>query len=149
MRLFLQSDLTLVAKKAKVELDVLQQLQIKVSKILKRIELYREELAFYKMNELVYRLITDFNYLEICAAMPGGNQRKANIEMFIEKAVEFETTSYHGLFQFIRYIEKLEKYEIDYGEANVSNENLNTVTLMTIHKSKGLEFPVEIGRAHV
>ena len=66
----------------------------------------------------------------------------ANIDMLIEKAVNFESTSYHGLFQFVRYIEKLEKYEVDYGEAATLDENANVVRIMTIHKSKGLEFPI-------
>ena len=76
------------------------------------------------------------------SAMPGGIQRKANIDMLMEKAKAFESTSYKGLFHFVRYMEQLQKYEVDYGEANVEEEQADTVRLMTIHKSKGLEFPV-------
>ena len=74
--------------------------------------------------------------------MPGGAQREANIEMLCEKARAFEATSYKGLFHFVRYIEELKKYHVDYGEANVEDEQSDTVRVMTIHKSKGLEFPV-------
>ena len=76
------------------------------------------------------------------AAMPGGEQRKANLEMLVEKAMEYESTSYRGLFNFIRYLEQLQKYQVDFGEVNIAGENENTVRIMSIHKSKGLEFPV-------
>ena len=72
----------------------------------------------------------------------GGVQRRANLEMLVEKAVEFEATSYRGLFNFIRYIEQLQKYEVDFGEVNIYGESADTVRIMSIHKSKGLEFPV-------
>ena len=62
--------------------------------------------------------------------------------MLVEKAVEFEATSYRGLFNFIRYIEQLQKYEVDFGEVNIYGESADTVRIMSIHKSKGLEFPV-------
>ena len=62
----------------------------------------------------------------------------------MEKAIAFEATSYKGLFNFVRYIEQLRKYDIDYGEANIADEQADTVRLMSIHKSKGLEFPIVI-----
>ena len=62
--------------------------------------------------------------------------------MLIEQAIHYEDTSYKGLFHFVRYIEKLRKYDVDYGEADIINENENAVRIMSIHKSKGLEFPV-------
>ena len=74
--------------------------------------------------------------------MPSGRQRIANIEMLKQKAMDYESGSYKGLFNFVRYIEKMNKYNIDMGEASLLSENDNTVKVMTIHKSKGLEFPV-------
>lgn len=62
--------------------------------------------------------------------------------MLIEKACAFEGTSYKGLFNFVRYIEQLKKYNVDYGEAGIMDEQADTVRLMSIHKSKGLEFPI-------
>ena len=62
--------------------------------------------------------------------------------MLVEKAIAYEATSYRGLYHFVRYIENLKKYEVDYGEANIGSESDNTVRIMSIHKSKGLEFPV-------
>jgi ATP-dependent helicase/nuclease subunit A len=75
-------------------------------------------------------------------ALPGGEQRKANLDMLVKRAIRFESTSYSGLFHFIRYIEKLHKYDVDFGEAAISSQDGNTVRIMSIHKSKGLEFPV-------
>jgi len=74
--------------------------------------------------------------------MPAGDKRKANLDMLIVRAIKFEETSYSGLFHFIRYIEKLDKYNIDYGEAKIVGKDNNTVKIMSIHKSKGLEFPI-------
>ena len=76
------------------------------------------------------------------SAMAAGETRRANLDMLVEKAVEYENTSYKGLFHFIRYIENLKKYHSDFGEASVVGEEENTVRIMSIHKSKGLEFPV-------
>ena len=76
------------------------------------------------------------------SAMEGGVQRAANVEMLVEKAKAFEGTSYKGLFHFVRYIEQLKKYDVDYGEAGIMDEQADTVRIMSIHKSKGLEFPV-------
>ena len=56
--------------------------------------------------------------------------------------MEYEKTSYRGLFNFVRYIEKLQKYEVDFGEVNLADAGNGVVQIMTIHKSKGLEFPI-------
>ena len=102
----------------------------------------REIVSYTPMHELLFRILSDTGYGDYVAAMPGGAQREANIEMLCEKARAFEATSYKGLFHFVRYIEELKKYHVDYGEANVEDEQSDTVRVMTIHKSKGLEFPV-------
>lgn len=62
--------------------------------------------------------------------------------MLVEKAMDYEKTSYRGLFNFVRYIESLQKYEVDFGEVNLSGAGSGSVQIMTVHKSKGLEFPV-------
>lgn len=62
--------------------------------------------------------------------------------MLVEKAIAYENTSYKGLFHFVRYIDELQKYDVDFGEADLIGENENVVRIMSIHKSKGLEFPV-------
>ncbi|NCB92637.1 MAG: helicase-exonuclease AddAB subunit AddA [Clostridia bacterium] len=105
-------------------------------------ELIRERVPYTPIHELIQLILQMTDYDTYAAAMPGGIQRKANLEMLVEKAMEFESTSYRGLFNFIRYIEQLQKYQVDFGEVSISGENEDTVRIMSIHKSKGLEFPI-------
>ena len=114
----------------------------KLTLFFERLESYRECLAYTPIHELIWLVIRDTGYYDYVTAMPAGDRRKANIDMLIERAVQYEATSYHGLFQFVRYIEKLHKYDIDFGEAVTVGEGENTVRIMSIHKSKGLEFPI-------
>lgn len=122
--------------------DTSKRLQEKVCQFLERLEKYRNMVAYKPVHELLQTILTDYQYFLYVAAMPSGEQRKANVEMLLEKAVAFEQTSYHGLFHFIRYMEQMEKYDIDYGEAGTSEEEADVVRIMSIHKSKGLEFPI-------
>ncbi len=117
-------------------------LRKKAADTLKRIEGNRESAIVLSIYELMAQLFSQSFYLEYVSALPGGEQKKANVEMLLEKAIEFEKTSFQGLFQFVRYIERMEKYSIDSGEANILDERADTVRIMTIHKSKGLEFPI-------
>lgn len=94
------------------------------------------------IHQLIHLILRETGYGLYARAMPGGEQRQANLEMLEEKAMEFEETSYRGLFNFIRYIENLQKYQVDFGEVSTIGENEDTVRIMSIHKSKGLEFPV-------
>ena len=109
---------------------------------LEKLEYFREMVPYTAIHELLWRIIEDTGYGLYIASMPGGAQREANVEMLVEKASAFEGTSYKGLFNFVRYIEQLKKYDVDYGEANIADEQSDTVRIMTIHKSKGLEFPI-------
>ena len=119
-----------------------EELRNKLENCLSVMEKIREIVPYTPMHELLQRVLDDTGYEMYMSAMPGGIQRKANIDMLMERAKAFESTSYKGLFHFVRYMEQLQKYEVDYGEANVEEEQADTVRLMTIHKSKGLEFPV-------
>lgn len=94
------------------------------------------------IHELIQKILQLSGYGNYAAALPAGERRAANLAMLVEKAVDYEKTSYRGLFHFLRYIDKLQKYEVDFGEADTTGENANVVRVMTIHKSKGLEFPV-------
>lgn len=110
--------------------------------IRKQIERFRELSDYMGIYELLSTIMREYHYLEHVAALPDGEQRKANVEMLMQKAVSFEQTSYHGLYSFIHYMEKLQKYDVDYGEADITEETADAVRIMTIHKSKGLEFPI-------
>jgi ATP-dependent helicase/nuclease subunit A len=114
----------------------------KLSVFFERLKNYRDCLAYTSIHELIWFILQDTGYYNYVSAMPAGDRRRANIDMLIERAVQYEATSYHGLFQFVRYIEKLHKYDIDFGEAVTVGEGENTVRIMSIHKSKGLEFPI-------
>lgn len=120
-----------------------------VPEIRKKLDLFlcqyekiRECVPYTPIHELILLILRATGYGECAAAMPGGGQRSANLEMLVEKAMEFEKTSYRGLFNFIRYMEQLQKYQVDFGEVSLVGENEDTVRIMSIHKSKGLEFPV-------
>ena len=118
---------------------------------------HRKLLKFYKKNkqlrqlvpdtpihELIEIILRETGYGHYVAAMPAGNRRTANLNMLLEKAAAYEKTSYKGLFHFVRYIDELQKYDVDFGEADMVGENEDVVRIMSIHKSKGLEFPIVI-----
>lgn len=94
------------------------------------------------IHELLEMILRETGYGNYAAAMPAGKRREANLHMLVERAIAYERTSYRGLFHFVRYIDKLQKYEVDFGEADMISENADVVRIMSIHKSKGLEFPV-------
>ncbi len=121
-----------------------QTLRQKASDFLEKLDCYRSCTVYLPIRELLEKLIRDSGYLTFVSALPMGGRRRANVEMLLTKASDFEKISYRGLFHFIRYMEQLEKYDMDYGEAELLDENADVVRIMSIHKSKGLEFPVTI-----
>lgn len=102
----------------------------------------RDMAVYTPVHELILFILKETGYGSYARALPGGEQRYANLSMLVEKAMDYEKTSYRGLFNFVRYIEQLQAYEVDYGEVNVAGASGSAVEIMTIHKSKGLEFPV-------
>ena len=113
-----------------------------LKKLAGQVDLLRIESTYRPIHELIYRVFQITGYYDYVSAMPAGKTRQANLDMLVEKAAAYEKTSYKGLFHFIRYIENLKKYNTDFGEASIIGEDDNTVRIMSIHKSKGLEFPV-------
>lgn len=107
-----------------------------------QIDRYRELAACMSMHELLWQILTETGYLDRVQALPSGRQRLANMEMLLQKAQDYEKISYHGLFHFIRYIERLQKYQVDFGEADISGKGSEAVRIMSTHHSKGLEFPI-------
>ena len=118
------------------------ELRAKAQTFLALLERFRNYAVYLPIHELIREFLEQTGYLYTASALPGGEQRRANLEMLLSKAESFEKTSYFGLFHFIRYMEQVEKYDIDYGEASLQDENADTVRIMSIHRSKGLEFPV-------
>ena len=117
-------------------------LRCRLREFLEKLGRYREMTVYMPVHELLQTIIREYAYLPYVLAKPGGSRRRANTEMLLVKAADYEKTSYYGLYHFLRYIEQLEKYDVDYGEANLQDENADVVRIMSIHKSKGLEFPV-------
>lgn len=107
-----------------------------------RLKGYRFKAQYLSIHELITFLLEDTGYGDYLSVLPGGRQRSANTRMLVERAIAFESTSYRGLFHFVRYMEQLQSYKEDLGEASISGENAHAVRIMSIHKSKGLEFPV-------
>lgn len=116
----------------------------KCSEFLKKLLNYRDKAEICTIREVVSVIIYDSGYYDYVGAMRGGESRKANLDMLVQKAGEFERTSYSGVFNFLRYIDKLQKYDVDYGVDNTAESAENAVRIMSIHKSKGLEFPIVI-----
>lgn len=114
----------------------------KIIAILDLISRFRDQVPCTPIHEIICDLLRETKYRSIVGAMSDGQQRAANIDVLLEKALAFEHTSFQGLFHFVKYIEQLEKFDVDYGEANILDEKSDTVRMMTIHKSKGLEFPI-------
>ncbi len=119
-----------------------EDLKRKLKAFLDVLHILRSMVKYTPIHELIQEILDMTGYAYYVMAMPGGDRRKANIDMLVSQAVSFEKGSYSGLFHFIRYIEKLQKYDVDYAEAAVSGEQEDIVRIMSIHKSKGLEFPV-------
>ncbi len=119
-----------------------EELRAKLEQFMAQLREYRYIVNHTPIHELIQLVLDRTGYYYYVSAMPAGDQRRANVDMLISQAVRFEKGSYSGLFHFIRYIERLHKYEVDFGEASTSGEKDDTVRIMSIHKSKGLEFPV-------
>lgn len=113
----------------------------KLEKFLRLLQKFRKKISYTPIHELLYQVLEETGYQAYVYALPGGEVKKANLDMLVEKAVAYESTSYRGLFHFIRYMDQLQKYEVDFPLAE-GEEAEDVVQVMSIHKSKGLEFPV-------
>lgn len=132
------------AGEGKVPLEAAASIRRKLQRLEELLKDLRARSRFLPVHELLYHVYRESGYYDYVSAMPGGAVRRANLDMLVEKAIAYEATSYKGLFHFVRYIEKLKKYDTDFGEAQGSGGSQETVRIMSIHKSKGLEFPVVI-----
>ena len=94
------------------------------------------------IEELIREIYDRTGYAFYMMAMPGGEVRKANLERLIQYAKDFRHTSYRGLFHFIRYVDQLKEAKEDVGEAVLPGNVIQSVRIMSIHKSKGLEYPI-------
>jgi len=114
----------------------------KCSSFIQFITRLRAKVIYTPINELLEEIIEETGYMYHVASLPYGDRRKSNVYMLIEKAKQYESGSFKGLYHFIRYINEIQSYEVDYGEASMVDEQADVVRIMSIHKSKGLEFPI-------
>ncbi|PRR81572.1 helicase-exonuclease AddAB subunit AddA [Clostridium vincentii] len=114
----------------------------KCNSFLENLKLWRERAIFTPIDEFIWYLYTDTAYYGYVGAMPNGILRQANLRILFQRAKQYEETSFKGLFNFINFINKLRKSSGDMGSAKILGENEDVVRIMSIHKSKGLEFPV-------
>ena len=114
----------------------------RLSSFLAKYEMWRTESGYLGIISFLETVLDESGLYHMIEAMPQGQQRKANLDFLKNLAVTFSNGSYSGLFHFIRYIEEMQKNEMDFGQAQTPDKEQNAVQLMTIHKSKGLEFPV-------
>lgn len=117
-------------------------LKEKIQAFLGMLNRFREKMTYVPVAEMIEDIYRETKIDHILMAMKNGIQRKANLDLLMELAREFDSTSYKGLYQFVRYISGIKKRDEDLGEANLLGNRDNVVRIMTIHKSKGLEFPV-------
>lgn len=122
--------------------DIPASLRQKAAVFLDKIDRYRALAVYTSVHELLQIILRESGYLSYVAVRPEGSRRRANVEMLLVKAADYEKTGYLGLYHFLRYMEQLEKYEVDYGEAKMQDENADVVRIMSVHKSKGLQFPI-------
>ncbi|MGV8149494.1 MAG: helicase-exonuclease AddAB subunit AddA [Alkaliphilus sp.] len=117
-------------------------LKDKTTRFLNKLNKWAKELRHMKIDEFIWHLFMDTGYYYYIGAMPGGVQRQANLRLLLDKANQYQQTAIKGLFNFINFIEKVKLSKGDMGAAKILGENDNVVRIMSIHKSKGLEFPI-------
>ncbi|MGL4109499.1 helicase-exonuclease AddAB subunit AddA [Clostridium sp. LP20] len=117
-------------------------LKKKCTDLIERLEAWRDKSIYTPIDEFIWYLYMDTAYYGYVGAMPNGVLRQANLRILFQRAKQYEQTSFKGLFNFINFINKLRKSSGDMGSAKILGENEDVVRIMSIHKSKGLEFPV-------
>lgn len=118
------------------------ELKGKCARFLNDLTDWRDKAQYLSTDELIWYLYTETSYYSYVGILPGGKQRQANLRMLFERAKQYEETSYKGLFNFVNFIDRLKSGGGDFGSAKILGENENVVRIMSIHKSKGLEFPI-------
>ena len=126
----------------KAKINVSKELKEKIDTFFANLEKWRKEKEYLALDEFIWKLYADTHYYTYVGLMPNGDLRQANLKMLFERARQYEAASFKGLYNFINFIEKLHLGSGDLGAAKLIGENDDVVRIMSIHKSKGLEFPV-------
>lgn len=126
--------------KSRTKVD--KEIKEKISKLLDNLEKWRKGAEYLSLDELIWEIYLDTGYYHFVSLMPNGNVRQANLKILFEKARDFENTNFNGLFHFINFMDRLKGSGGDLSSAKLIGENEDVVRIMSIHKSKGLEFPI-------
>lgn len=128
----------------KSKLIVDTKLRHKIDDVIDRLEMWKSEESYKPLNELIWKIYLDTGFYNYVSLLPNGNLRQANLKMLFEKAKQYEKASFKGLYNFINFINKVKTSSGDLSSAKIIGENDDVIRIMSIHKSKGLEFPVLI-----
>lgn len=123
------------------DIEIRVNLKEKIAKFISDLKMFIEKKSLVSADELIWFLYKYTGYYNYVGLLDMGEQRKTNLMLLFEKAKNYEKNSYKGLFNFINYIQKI-SLKSDVSEAKLISEDANVVRIMSIHKSKGLEFPI-------
>jgi ATP-dependent helicase/nuclease subunit A len=119
-----------------------EQVYLKVRRFYDYLDEWRSLARQGSLSELIWQLYRDTQFYDFAGGLPGGKQRQANLRALYDRARQYEQTSFRGLFRFLRFVERMIERGDDLGAARALGEQEDVVRIMTIHSSKGLEFPV-------
>ncbi len=119
-----------------------KELSEKAKRFCKKIDRWRECARYMSSDKLLWLLYEESDFYAFLSAIPDGEEAQANLRLLFERAKQYESGGFEGLFNFVRYLEHIEQKDTDLSSAKLIGESHNVVRIMTIHKSKGLEFPV-------
>ena len=126
--------------KAKLVVD--EKLKSKIIKVEEELDNWRREEEYLPLDELIWKIYMDTGFYHYVSLLTNGDLRQANLKLLFEKAKQYEKASFKGLFNFINFIDKVKTSSGDMGSAKLIGESENVIRIMSIHKSKGLEFPI-------
>lgn len=126
--------------KAKLVVD--EKIKAKIIKVEEELDNWRREEEYLPLDELIWKIYMDTGFYHYVSLLTNGDLRQANLKLLFEKAKQYEKASFKGLFNFINFIDKVKTSSGDMGSAKLIGESENVIRIMSIHKSKGLEFPV-------
>ncbi|MGI1657904.1 MAG: UvrD-helicase domain-containing protein [Desulfitobacterium sp.] len=137
-----QEYLTQLEAKAKAILTESPEIKEKVNSFYPKLQAWRQSSRRTSLADLIWHLYEETGFLAYVGTLPSGSQRQANLRVLYDRACRYEATHYRGLFRFLRFLEKFQGQGKDFGSASTVGEKDNVVRLITVHSSKGLEFPV-------
>lgn len=126
----------------KSRLTVDSEVRHKIENVINALTKWKAEEKYMPLNELIWKIYLDTGFYNYVSLLPNGSLRQANLKMLFEKAKQYEKASFKGLFNFINFIDKVKTSSGDMASAKIIGENDDVIRIMSIHKSKGLEFPV-------